>query len=180
VTDEIIGLWSRILNALPESRMLVVAGMGRERDDHVRAVFRKHGIGAERVMLPPRRPLDEYLGFFKDVDILLDVYPFTGCNITADALWMGVPAVTRTGPTAATRQGLSILAQVGLDDLAAATPDGYLHAVLGLAQDLPRLRELRQQLRERVRCSLGDVGRFTRELEAAYRDMWIYYCEQGS
>ncbi len=180
VTDEMIGLWARILAALPAARMQLVAGLGRERADQVHAVFQQHGIGPERVTLVPFQGLDDYLRSFQGVDIVLDAYPFTGCNVTADALWMGVPVITRTGPTAATRQGLSILTQVGLVDLAAATPEAYVETAVRLAHDLPRLRELRGQLRERVRRTLGDVGRFTRELESAYRDMWQAYCNDSA
>jgi predicted O-linked N-acetylglucosamine transferase (SPINDLY family) len=180
VTDDIIDLWAQILSALPASRMLVIGGLGRDRDDHVRAVFRQRGIGPEQVTLVPRQGVEEYLRFFQGVDILLDTYPFTGCNVTADALWMGVPVVTRAGPTAATRQGLSILSQVGLEDLAATTPQGYVEIAVRLAQDLPRLRELRGALRERLRRTLGDVERFTRQLEAAYRAMWQTYCQGTS
>ncbi len=177
VTDETIGLWSQVLRALPQSRILVVAGAGRVGDERVRAVFARHGITAERLTLVPRQGVDGYLRLFQTVDIVLDVYPFTGCNTTADALWMGVPVVSRVGPTAATRQGLSILSQVGLADLAVASPEAYVETAVRLAHDLPRLRELRGQLRPRVQSTLGDVERFTRHLEAAYREMWQTFCE---
>jgi protein O-GlcNAc transferase len=176
VTDAMMVLWAKILAALPQAHMLVVTGAGRTRDEWVRGVFTRQGIGADRLTLAPRQQTEGYLRLFQRVDIGLDVYPFTGCNSTADALWMGVPVISRVGPTAATRQGLSILSQVGLEDLAVTRPEAYVETAVRLAQDLPRLRELRGQLRGRVQRTLGDVGRFTRELEAAYRDIWNKYC----
>jgi predicted O-linked N-acetylglucosamine transferase (SPINDLY family) len=176
VTQDMIGVWARILHALPEARMLVVAGAGRAGNDRVRVAFTRHAVSPGRVTLVPRQGVDAYLRLFQQVDVVLDVYPFTGCNTTADALWMGVPVVSRYGPTAATRQGLSILTQVGLADLAVPTAADYVATAVRLARDLPHLRELRAQLRGRVQNTLGDVPGFTRELEAAYRDMWQTYC----
>jgi protein O-GlcNAc transferase len=180
VTDEMIGLWARILTELPESRMVVVTGAGRAGNERVVSVFARHGIDPERLTLVPRQGTEGYLRLIQDVDIVLDVYPFTGCNTTGDALWMGVPVVTRIGPTAPTRQGLLILSQVGLEDLAASTADGYVETAVALAQDLPRLRALRGELRGRLQRTLGDVERHTRELEAAYREMWRIYCGTNS
>jgi protein O-GlcNAc transferase len=176
VTTEMMSLWAQILTALPKSRMFLVAGAGPVGDEGVRATFAKHGIAAERVTLVPRQGVEGYLRLFQEVDVVLDVYPFTGCNTTADALWMGVPVISLVGPTAATRQGLSILSQVGLEDLAVPTPEAYVETAVRLAQDLSQLRALRGQLRERVQRSMGDVARFTRQLEAAYREMWKTYC----
>jgi predicted O-linked N-acetylglucosamine transferase (SPINDLY family) len=171
-----ITVWAKILTVLPQAHMLVVTGAGHTRNDWVRSVFAAHSVSAERLTLALRQEIEGYLRLFQHIDIVLDVYPFTGCNTTADALWMGVPVISRVGPSAATRQGLSILSQVGLQDLAATTPEAYVQTAVRLAHDLPRLRELRGQLRDRVKRGLGDVGRFTRELEAAYREMWKTYC----
>ena len=83
---------------------------------------------------------DAYFRLYQGVDICLDTYPFTGCNTTADALWMGVPVVSLAGPSCVTRQGVAALVQVGLGDLVTETPAAYVEAATRLAQDLPRLR----------------------------------------
>jgi len=179
VTEAMIGLWSQILRDLPGSRMVVVTGAGSAGDERVLAAFNGYGIGKERVTLVGRQRIDAYFRLLQGVDICLDTYPFTGCFTTAHALWMGVPVVSLAGPTFVTRQGVAILAQVGLGDLATETPAAYIAAAIRLAQDLPRLRELRAQLRDRLeRSPLADVQRFTRHLEAAYRGMWEEFCRE--
>jgi protein O-GlcNAc transferase len=179
VTEPIIGLWTRILHALPQARMIVQTGAGRAGDERVRAAFAKHGNAAGRVSLVRKVKSDDYYRRFGEVDICLDTYPYTGCNTTADALWMGVPVVTLAGPTCVTRLGVSAIVLAGLEDLVTETPEAYVETAVRLAQDLPRLRKLRADLREQVRRTLGDVPRFTRQLEAAYRDMWKRYCDSG-
>jgi predicted O-linked N-acetylglucosamine transferase (SPINDLY family) len=81
------------------------------------------------------------------------------------------------GQTSAGRGGLSILSNVGLSDLAAADADEYARSALALAGDVPRLRQLRATLRDRLQSSsLMDAPRLARHVEAAYRTMWQRWC----
>jgi predicted O-linked N-acetylglucosamine transferase (SPINDLY family) len=95
-----------------------------------------------------------------------------------DALWMGVPVISLTGRTAVGRGGASILTNAGLSELIARTPDQYVEIVLGLAQNLGRLAALRGGLRERLQSSpLTDGKRYVADVEAAFRRMWLTWCE---
>jgi protein O-GlcNAc transferase len=179
VTDWMIGLWARILGELPNSRLVVQTRAPGAEDERIRAAFAQRGFGPARVTLVPRAKSDVYYQRYQQVDICLDTYPYTGNNTTADSLWMGVPVITLAGPTCLTRLGVSALVLAGLEDLVTETPEGYVKAAVDLAHDLPRLRELRAQLRDRVQRTLGDVERFTRQLETAYREMWRAYCSQA-
>jgi hypothetical protein len=60
------------------------------------------------------------------------------------------------------------------------TADEYVEIAAALAQDQPRLAELRSTLRERMQqSSLMDAPRFAREVESAYRRMWVQWCSGG-
>ena len=81
---------------------------------------------------------------------------------------MGVPTVTRVGPTHLTPEGYALLKHVGLADLGAATDEEYVAAAARLAGDVPRLRLLRRGLRRRLRASpLMDGAGLARRVEAA-------------
>jgi len=175
ITRRVIEGWARVLSAVPNSRLLIkaagVEGSPRQRliDD-----FARHGISEDRLELVGRiADLAEHFGKYNDVDIALDTFPYCGTTTTCEAMWMGVPAVTLIGQTHMSRVGLSLLTQVGLTDLAAADLDRYVTIAAALAGDLPRLRELRRGFRDRMRASpLLDGAGVTRELEAAYREIW--------
>jgi predicted O-linked N-acetylglucosamine transferase (SPINDLY family) len=93
---------------------------------------------------------------------------------------MGVPVVTLAGKTVFGRAGVSQLSNLGLPELIARTPDQYVQIATDLANDLPRLAELRRTLRARMEASpLMDAPRFARNIEAAYRQMWRNWCEAG-
>jgi predicted O-linked N-acetylglucosamine transferase (SPINDLY family) len=180
VTDPMIGLWAQILKELPRARLTMLVGAGTELDERVRRAFLRHQIDLDRITPLSWKKGEAYYRLFHDLDICLDTYPYTGCNTTADALWMGVPVVTLAGPTCVTRLGVSAMVLAGLNDLVTETPTAYVETAVRLARDLPRLHELRTQLRDRVKLTLGDVPGFTRQLEVAYREMWQVYCEKKS
>jgi len=179
VTKQVIDLWAQILKGLPGSRIVVLAGAGSAGDERVLAAFARHGVDQARVTLVGRQSQEAFYGLHQGVDICLDTFPFSGGFTTADALWMGVPVVSLAGAASASRQGVAVLNLVGLGDLATETPAAYALAAIRLAQDLPRLDELRSELRERLRRTLGDVQGFTRHLEAAYRGMWEHFCQEN-
>jgi hypothetical protein len=94
---------------------------------------------------------------------------------------VGVPVVSLAGPSAVSRGGLSILSNVGLPELVAATETDYVRIAVELARNLPRLAALRATLRERLQTSpLMDGPRFARHVEAAYRQMWRRWCASRS
>jgi predicted O-linked N-acetylglucosamine transferase (SPINDLY family) len=68
------------------------------------------------------------------------------------------------------------MSNLGLQELIAKDTDDYVEKAAALANDVPRLATLRGGLRERVRASpLMDAPRFTKNLEAAYHNMWNAY-----
>jgi protein O-GlcNAc transferase len=91
-----------------------------------------------------------------------------------------VPVITLAGRTHVSRVGVSLLSNMGLPELIAESPEDYIKIAVELANDLPRLQELRSTLRRRMEQSpLMDPQKFARNIEAAYRQMWRTWCETG-
>jgi protein O-GlcNAc transferase len=132
-----------------------------------------HGIDGGRVHFSPFRPRAQYLASYHDIDFGLDTLPYNGHTTSLDACWMGVPTISRVGDTCVGRAGLSQLVQLGLAQLAADSDAGFVAAAVALAHDLPRLAQLRGELRGRLeRSPLMDAARFARHVEAQYRGVW--------
>ncbi|HUO80438.1 MAG TPA: tetratricopeptide repeat protein [Steroidobacteraceae bacterium] len=172
LSEATLALWAAVLARLPAARLLLLAPPGRYRARLLGRLARR-GVAAARVGFVPYRPRAEYLRSYADIDLCLDTVPYNGHTTSLDALWMGVPVVSRVGRTAVGRGGLSQLYQVGLAELAADTDQGFVEAAVGLARDLPALAALRLGLRGRLeRSPLMDAARFARAVEAAYRQAW--------
>ncbi len=181
LTEEVLTLWARILAAVPNSRLLLRSGAGREGEQRVRGILTRHGIAPERVLLLGQTPTRfEYLKLYHSVDLNLDPFPYNGVTTTCDALWMGVPVLTLAGRMNVSRQGVRFLSNVGLEELIADSPTSYVRLATELAGDLDRLAAVRTSLRERMsRSPLLDAPRFSRRLEAVFEEMWEKWKAQG-
>jgi len=174
-------LWAEIMRAMPSSRLIIHSHPGTHLDA-VRQRFADNGVSSDRLEFVGEQPWPQYVGTYGRIDIALDPFPWGGGITTCNALWMGVPVVTLMGQTAVGRGGASILANIGVPELIARTPEQYIQIATNLANDVPRLAGLRRTLRPRMQSSpLMDAARFARNVEAAYRQMWRSWCagEEG-
>jgi predicted O-linked N-acetylglucosamine transferase (SPINDLY family) len=170
VNQPLLELWKRVLDAVANSRMILLAPQGSCRE------WVRQTLG-ERVEFVRRAHRLDYLKYYHRIDVGLDTLPYNGHTTTLDSLWMGVPVVTLTGKTTAGRAGRSLLSTVGLPELIASTEAEFKKITVDLANDRPRVAQYRSTLRERTRQSpLMDAPLFTRGMEAAYRDMWRKWC----
>jgi protein O-GlcNAc transferase len=180
LTEHTLRLWGRVLQALPDAQLKLMVPPGRHR---LRLLARlgAQGVAAERVSFFEFRPRAEYLRIYHEIDFGLDTFPYNGHTTSLDALWMGVPTVTRVGATSVGRAGLSQLHHLNLLDLAAESDDAFVAAAAALARDIPRLTSTRAALRERMRRSpLMDAARFAKNIERAYRRAWIAHCDSSA
>lgn len=172
--------WAEILRALPDARLLLKGPGLRDEDADRRARDRlaAHGLPLERVELVGQvASRAEFLGTFGRVDIALDTFPYNGTTTTCEALWMGVPVVTYAGAVHAARVSASLLAAVGLPELVASSPEGYVRLACDLASNRTRLAELRATMRDRLRASpLMDATSHARAFEATLRAAWRSTC----
>jgi protein O-GlcNAc transferase len=175
VRPEVIRLWSRLLSALPTSRIVFRARALNDKvgRDRLALQFAACGIPEHRIDMLPHTSLPEYFATYREVDIHLDPFPYAGGTTTCDALWMGVPTVTLAGDRFCTRHSASHLRNAGLGELVADDMNGYLRIALGLANDLDRLSEMRASMREKITKSpLLDAERFGENFTKCLRSMW--------
>jgi protein O-GlcNAc transferase len=180
VGPDVVRLWARVLTEVPHSRLVLKWKSLSEPSvrERLLAAFAAHGVSEDRLEL--RGPSDhaDMLAEYGDIDIALDPFPYTGGITSAEALWMGVPVVTRPQDRIASRQTLAFLTELGLTDLAAGSEDDYVRIAAALAGDAGRRAELRKTLRPRMAAAPMTHGaQFTPGLEAAYRQMWRRWCE---
>ena len=177
ITPATIRLWSRVLNACPGSRLVVLTVTGVRARSRLLEEFAACGIGAQRLDIRPRLTHEAFLAAHREVDIALDAFPYHGTTTTCFSLWMGLPVLVRAGETHVSRVGLSMLASIGLEALAAADDEAYVRNAVRLANDLQGLAAMRRGLRERMLASrLTDGLACARALEDAYRRMWRDWC----
>lgn len=178
ITSEVLDLWSRVLLAVPESRLLIVSVAAGSTQAALLERLGRAGIARDRVSVHGVVSYPRYHELIGAVDIALAPWPYNGATTAMDCLWNGVPVVSMAGgETFGTRLGCSVLAAAGLPELIAAGAQDYVRVAAALASDLSRLSALRQTLRQKLeRSPLRDFRGFTKGLESAYRSMWKAWC----
>ncbi|HZD25271.1 MAG TPA: tetratricopeptide repeat protein [Alphaproteobacteria bacterium] len=166
------GIWMRLLRKRPDAVLWMMAGSpGSQRNLRKEAAAR--GVDPERLVFAGREPHPVHLARMQHADLALDNLYHGGGVTTVDALWTGLPVLTLAGQTPQSRNGASLLAPIGLDDLITYRLEDYERLALMLASEPGRLAALRERLRRnRDTHPLFDSKRLTRHLERAYEMMW--------
>ncbi len=179
ITDQVVALWARILEAVPLSRLLIKTKQLADPSvrQNVLDRFAACGIDEARLILKAWVDRDAHLALYGEVDFALDPFPYPGITTSVEGLWMGVPVLTLAGKRFVERQGVGIMTNVGLPEWIAVNQDDYLERAVKHATDLPRLANLRKRLRGRVAESpLFDTKRFARHFEVMLVEMWEHRC----
>ena len=96
ISQDLVGTWSKILNGVPGSKIFFQGeGYSGEKGAIITQLFADNGIEPSRISLSGRRSREEMLTSYRQVDIALDTFPYPGGTTTCEALWMGVPTITK-------------------------------------------------------------------------------------
>jgi len=179
ISDPALVLWSRLMQALPDSRIIVknVAIDEPLLRDGLIARFASHGIAADRLRCVGATTRLEHLDMFAEIDMSLDPFPQNGGISTWESLQMGVPVITRLGNSAASRIGGAIVRAAGLNDWVTDDDEGYVAIARKFASNPDALATIRADLPAMVANSeAGNCERYTRLVEKGYRRFWRDYC----
>jgi len=177
IGSETFTLWCRLLDAVPRS-VLWLLEPSATAVRNLRTEAEARGINASRLVFAPLVPAAEHLARLQLADLALDTFPYTSHTTGSDALWAGVPLVTRIGNTFASRVAASLLHAVGMEELVTTSDEACFSLSRELALDRERLTELRRRLHARRADSpLFDTRRFTTDLERLFRSIWEQHAE---
>jgi len=171
ITPQVFDIWMTILNKVPGS-VLWLFNDSPAVSDNLRAEAEKRGIAGDRLVFAPHMELASHLARHRQADLFLDTYNYNAHTTASDALWAGLPVLTRIGNTFSSRVAASLLNAVGLPEMITNSVDEYETLAVALASDRERLASYRQRLlANRLTTPLFDSGLFTRHIEDAYRYM---------
>ena len=172
MTDDMLAIWTEILNRVPNAKLLMRAQefISNRAIDELYNVMKNLGCDMDRVIFLPAVP--DYFKAISKIDIMLDSYPYVGGTTTLDALYMGVPVISFYGERHSTRFGKSILTSVGLGELAVDNVEDYINRAVGLADDFETLDLLHKNLRGMfLKSSALDPVKYCRRLEEKFEEI---------
>jgi len=183
VTHQVVKIWSKILQSVPNSHLLLKSKQLSDAKTKSRYIemFKHEGIPENRLELYSWLPgKEEHMELYNSIDIGLDPFPYNGTTTTCEALWMGVPVITMFGNLHAGRVGASIMTHANLENLIAMGTDEYVNMAVKYANNTDYLVKLRNELRSKIlRSALCDNNAFAKNIEKAYQEMYGQYLHQN-
>lgn len=168
ITPAEFDIWMRLLDQVEGSVLWLLDG-GESAKANLRREAEQRGQDPNRLIFAPRVPQADHLARHQVADLVLDTFVVNGHATVSDALWAGVPVLTRPGQQFAARVGASLVSAVGLPEMIATSVEDYEARALALARDPDALASLRSKLqRNRLTTPLFDTLGFTRMLERAF------------
>jgi predicted O-linked N-acetylglucosamine transferase (SPINDLY family) len=168
ITPILFDSWMRILQRVKHSILWLLTDSGAVAGTLRREAARR-GVNADRLIFAPQLPLARHLARYRIADLFLDTFPCGGHTTASDALWAGLPVLTRLGESFAARVASSLLTAIGLPELIASSAAHYEALAVEFATDPVRLATVRKDLElRRSTAPLFDTPRFTRDLEQGY------------
>src|SRR5262249_23498049 len=129
----------------------------------------RRGVDEKRLVFASRMPTTAHLARHRAADLFLDTLPYNAHTTASDALWAGLPVLTRMGQSMAARVAASLLTAVGLPETITTTEKEYEDLAVTLATDAAKLQAIKDKLaRNRLTAPLFDTALFARHLEQAY------------
>jgi hypothetical protein len=164
--------WITILSRVPDSVLWLLDGGDATKQRLVDYAVQR-GIAAERLIFAPKMGHADHLARYSLADLFLDTAPYGAHTTASDALWTGVPILTFSGHSFASRVCGSLARSAGIPELVCSTADEYVERAVALGKNKPELRRYRDQMAaQRDTCALFDMDAHVRHLETLYRQMW--------
>jgi predicted O-linked N-acetylglucosamine transferase (SPINDLY family) len=175
ITPPVIDAWAEILRRCPESRLLLANSELKSPSNRSYLIDKlvSRGIEPERLLLLPPAPHHTYLKYYDQIDLALDAFPYNGGTTTMEALWQGVPVLTKNGDRWAARTSQSLLLESHLSGFVASDQSAYIEQAVQWATHKSswlELSTLRNNMREQLLASrVCDCDLLTREMESLFR-----------
>ncbi|MCA1952064.1 MAG: tetratricopeptide repeat protein [Parvibaculum sp.] len=178
LNNRLLSVWKQILDRVPGSKLRFDQKTFEDPETIERFYRRLESLGYSRDRVELTSTLEHWNGYH-EFDIALDCWPHNAGTTTFEALFSGVPVISKRDRVSVGRLSDMVLSPLGLGDWVVDTEEQFVEKAVQMASDIPALAEIRQKLRPMMENSpFFDFQGRTRALEAGYMEMVRRYNEQ--
>ena len=180
IMPEVFAIWMDILISVPKS-VLWLADQYQIGKDNLIKEAKLKGVDSNRLIFNKRYlvPKDEeqirisrYLASYKLADLFLDTWPYNAGTTAVDALWAGLPVLTKEGFSSGSRMAASALHAIEMPELITNNAVEYKNLAIRLAIDSDYLNKIKNKLQDNIlTTSLFNPLGNTKHIENAYFEM---------
>ena len=168
-------IWMRLLSKV-ENSVLWLRQSNQFSIINMKKEAQKRNVDPSRLVFAGKVPMDEHLARQRLADLFVDTFTFNAHTTAAEALWAGLPLVTKVGLGFAARVAGSLLNAVGLPELITETEQDYEVLILELATNPTKLAGIKEKLAtNRLTQPLFNTELYTKHLENGYNQAYQNY-----
>lgn len=177
ITSVEFDIWMRLLSKVKGS-VLWLLKSNKWAEENLKKEAEKRGINKDRLVFAENLPHDEHLARHKHADLFIDTFNVNAHTTASDALWAGLPIVTKPGQSFIARVAASLLKAINLPELITESKKHYEELILDLATDSDKLKKIKDKLaNNRMTQPLFNTETYTKNLENAYHQTYQNYSE---
>jgi len=175
INKKVIFLWSKVLKSIPKSKLFLKTKQLNDSylKEKIISEFKENGINLNSIILEGSSPRNKLLKSYNKVDIALDPFPYSGGVTSLEAIWMGVPVLTKKGSRFVSHTTECINHNSGMSDWVANDEDEYVKKAIKFSTNLKLLAEINKNLRRTtLESPLFNSTLFAKQLNNAFWEMW--------
>ena len=138
----------------------------------------KRGLSKNRIIFVPQVAHEVHLERLALFDLFLDTFRINAHTTASDALWAGLPVITKMGQQFAARVASSLLKSLDFEELITETAEDYEKLITDLAVNKNKLSSIKAKLKfNRNNSPLFDTLNYTRNFEKCLVEAYVNYNE---
>ena len=171
ITRKEFDIWIRLLKKIKGS-VLWLYKSNQYSENNLNYEAEKRNVDPKRIVFAKKIPLKKHLARHSLGDLALDTFNYNGHTTTSDALWAGLPVLTKIGESFAARVSASLLTSLGMPELITSNEIEYEEKALDIASNPDELKRLKTKLAKLREISpLYNSELFTKNLEYKFEEL---------
>ena len=175
ISPEIFDIWMRLLGKVEKSVLWLLDNNPLSKQNLINEA-KSRGIEKDRLVFSKRTTHENYLAQLKHADVYLDTFVYNAGATASNALFMGVPVITKIGKSYTARMASSLLRSIDLSELITTSPEDYEKLAFELSTNPEKLKKIKNKLAaNRVKKPLFNTEMFTLYFEKGLEQIFDNY-----
>jgi len=158
-------IWMKVLKKIDKSVLWLIESNKWARQN----IFKQaelNNVSSSQIIFAKKLSHPKHLERHKHADLFLDTFNYNAHTTASDALWAGLPVITKQGNQFAARVASSLLSALDLNELVTQTEYEYEKMIIDYASQPIKLKEIREKININKNSKpLFDTLQYTRDFE---------------
>ena len=147
ISPKEFNIWMRLLRNVNNSVLWLIKS-NKWVEQNFSKEAKRQGIDPSRIIFAEKLSYSEHLARHKHADLFIDTFNYNAHTTASDALWGGLPIVTKQGKQFTARVTSSLLTACGLPELITKNEKEYEELIYELATNPKKLKAISLKLSE--------------------------------